>query len=261
MFSLLSKLVGPRTTAATKTATCLQARPQLEGLEDRMVMSTTVVNGDLYIRATNANDTVTVRQETHSGITYYKVTENGVNTFVTASRVTGGDVAFYGYNGNDYFNNYTGLKTYAWGHAGNDTLIGSWNDDMLDGGTGSDRLYGYQGIDKLHAGADYSYNYLDGGTGDDHLYGGYGIDHLYGQSGNDVLYGNLGNDYLSGGTGYDRLFGQDGSDTLNGGDDSVRDYLYGGAGADWFQQDLVWYGYNMDLAPDFYAAGGDRYYN
>src|SRR4051812_9188736 len=118
MFSLLSKVFGSSKTSRTPIAKAarLQARPQVEGLEDRMVMSATVSSGDIYIYGTNGADTVTVKYESYSGVGYYKVTQNGVNQWFTAASVYGGDVAFYGYDGNDYFNNFTGLRSYAWGH-------------------------------------------------------------------------------------------------------------------------------------------------
>ena len=135
----------------------------------------------------------------------------------------------------------------------------------LDGGAGSDALYGYGGNDKLTAGYDGSTNYLDGGSGNDTLQGGYGNDTMYGQAGNHTLYDSYGNDALSGGTRTDSRFGRQGNDTLDGGDDGVKDSLYGGTGADRFQEDryrfLVFFTRNRDSAQDFSAGQGDRYFN
>ena len=265
MFTMLSKMFGSttKTPVAARADATLQSKPKLETLEERQVMSATVISGDLYIYGNNANNTVTVNYQTYSGVGYFKITENGANSYIAASRVTGGDVAFYGYDGNDYFNNNTGLRTYAWGMNGNDTLLGSYNADVLDGGAGSDHLYGYGGNDKLTAGYDYSYNYMDGGTGNDSLYGGWGVDHMYGNSGNDYLAASWGNDYLSGGTGTDWLYGEQGNDTLNGGDDGVSDYLVGGAGADQFQIDFLYgrFRNNRDTMADFSTWAGDSTYN
>jgi uncharacterized delta-60 repeat protein len=85
--------------------------------------------------------------------------------------------------------------------AGNDTVTGTADADLLIGGTGNDQLFG-----------------LDG---DDTLLGGGGRDYLLGGAGKDALFGNAGIDTLSGAGGNDRLFG---------GPDA--DYLYGGAGTD-----------------------------
>ena len=265
MFAILSKLFGTTksTPAAARPATALQSKPQLETLEQRQVMSATIISGDLYVYGNNANNSATVDYQTFSGVGYYKVVQDGATQYFAASRVTGGDVAFYGYDGNDYFNNNTGLRTYAWGMNGNDTLLGSYNSDQLDGGNGSDHLYGYGGNDTLRAGYDYSYNYMDGGSGNDSLFGGWGGDAMYGNSGNDYLAGSYGNDYLSGGTGTDWLYGEQGNDTLNGGDDGVSDYLVGGSGADYFQVDFAW-GFahnNRDTMADFSSWAGDQTYN
>ena len=259
MFGLFTKT----TPAARKTtaAPSFKARPRLEALEDRMVMSTTVYNGDLYIYGSNGNDNVQVRYETYGSTGYYKVTENGANRWFTASSVWGGDVHFYGYNGHDYFNNWTGLRSDAYGMNGNDTLIGSYNYDYLNGGYGSDYLYGYGGNDHLNAGNDYGYNYVNGGSGNDTILGSFGGDYLVGEYGNDYIYGYSGNDTLLGGYGQDRLYGMDGNDVLNGGDDYTTDYLYGGAGADWFQRDFTGSRYNRDAAMDFSSYYGDRFYD
>src|SRR5688500_5666996 len=104
MFSLLSKVFGSSKTSRTPASKT--ARMQVEGLEDRMVPAS-ISSGDIYIYGSNAADTVTVKYETYSGVGYYKVTQNGSNQWFTASSVYGGDVAFYGYDGNDYFNNFT----------------------------------------------------------------------------------------------------------------------------------------------------------
>lgn len=236
-----------------KTTKPSTAGLRLEALEDRLALSSTVISGDLYIYGTSGADSVTVNYEVYSGVGYYKVTQNGVNSFFRASRVYGGDIGFYGYAGNDYFNNNTGLRTFAWGMDGDDTLLGSWNNDKLDGGNGRDYLYGYGGNDILYGGLDYNYNYLNGGSGHDSLYGGWTGDTLVGESGNDYLYGNHG---------YDLLYGGDGNDTLHGGDDGYWDYLNGGTGQDWFQQDWYWNGtkwINRDAGSDF-LSGWDKVY-
>jgi Ca2+-binding RTX toxin-like protein len=235
----------------SSSAKTVRARLNVEGLEERLNLSSYIYNGDLYVVGNGAANTATVNYEVWSGVGYYKVTENGVNSWHYASGVWGGDVYFYGYAGNDYFVNNTYLRTTAYGHDGNDVLYGGYGNDTLDGGYGTDYLYGRAGHDTLSAGYDYSYNVLDGGDGNDTLYGGYGTDYLYGQYGNDYLLGNYGKDYL---------YGSYGNDTLHGGDDGFADYLHGGSGYDYFQRD--WYSYagswyNRDYPADFW---GDAYY-
>jgi len=123
---------------------------------------------DLVISGTSAGDHVAVSYRVVNNVGYYTVTENGHNHWFAASRVRGGDVFFRGYAGDDFFVNFTGLRTHAWGMDGKDTLIGGSSRDLLDGGAGDDRLYGRGGDDILF-----------GGSGNDSLNGGGGSDHLY----------------------------------------------------------------------------------
>ena len=167
--------------------------------------------------------------------------ENGVTQWFADSKVWGGRVYFYGYDGDDVFVNLTNLNAYAYGGRGNDVLAN-----------------GFLGFSSAGHATFY------GGDDDDFLYGGLNNDHLYGGSGKDTLYGDAGSDYLSGGTGSDHLYGGAGDDTLDGGVGDTRDFLNGGAGRDRFRLDwtrnaddaLV----NVDAPSDFSALGGDSYY-
>jgi Ca2+-binding RTX toxin-like protein len=69
-----------------------------------------------------------------------------------------------------------------------------------------------------------------GGAGNDVIRGGAGADNLDGGDGNDLVSAGAGNDTVTGGAGNDRLSGDSGDDTLDGGEG--RDYLLGGRGAD-----------------------------
>ena len=109
----------------------------------------------------------------------------------------------------------------AWLLAGEDTLTGSSNAELILGNTGDDRLFGNDGNDSLY-----------GGKGDDSLLGESGDDLLNGENGNDFLVGLTGNDILRGGKGNDALFGGFGNDTLNG--DIGIDTLTGDEGNDVF---------------------------
>ncbi len=252
-------------------ATHRRAQLGMEALEQRQMMAVAVgvVNGDLYVTGTPASETIEVSYRDGK----YLVKEGSVTYRVAASMVTGGDVVFYGYQGNDYFWNASGLRTSAWGGDGNDTLLGGGardhlygeagmdtlkggnGDDYLDGGFGEDYLFGHAGKDTLIAGYDYSYNYLNGGDGDDLLRGGYGIDymmgeggcdnmagdagndHMEGGNGDDLMFGGAGNDRMFGGFGEDTLYGEDGDDVLDGGLDDQFDELIGGTGRDRFRYD------------------------
>src|SRR5262249_4297265 len=91
----------------------------------------------------------------------------------------------YGYGGDDYFNHYTGLPCWAYGGAGNDTLVGDSGADYLDGGAGDDKLYGYGGNDRLLGGA--GQGALFGGPADDSPNGGPGSDTFDGGAGTDTF--------------------------------------------------------------------------
>lgn len=102
---------------------------------------------------------------------------------------------------------------------GNDTIVGTANDDILFAGGGDDTVSGGDGNDTL-----------SGSDGDDLLYGGNGDDILAGGGGNDSVYGLAGDDVLSGGNEDDLLVGGSGADLLIGG--AGADTLSGGAGTD-----------------------------
>ncbi|MGH4035894.1 calcium-binding protein [Actinomycetota bacterium Odt1-20B] len=101
----------------------------------------------------------------------------------------GGPFGFgsYGGAGNDTL---THCGQDCFGEAGNDTLIGTAEENNLHGDDGNDILRGGGGADVLY-----------GGKNNDKLYGEAGNDTLWGNSGDDVLWGGAGTDKLSGGAG------------------------------------------------------------
>ncbi|MBQ4782027.1 Ig-like domain-containing protein, partial [Pectobacterium versatile] len=154
------------------------------------------------------------------------------------------------------------------GAAGNDTMPGTYNDDVLFGdvvsfpntdGTGIAALQNYIGKQLgMQTGVPTTkdmHNYIAAHSsefdlssskgGNDILNGGDGDDILFGQGGNDTLYGGAGNDLLYGGSGDDILIGGAGGDTL-----------IGGAGADIFKWQAGDIG--NDVIKDFNAKEGDR---
>ena len=74
----------------------------------------------------------------------------------------------------------------------------------IRGGAGNDTLTG-----------DANANMIYGGGGDDIINGGDGNDALYGEAGDDTIHGGNGDDFISGGTGANNLFGEAGVDTLD----------------------------------------------
>lgn len=102
-----------------------------------------------------------------------------------------------------------------WLLGGNDTLIGSADNELILGNQGNDSLDGGGGVDRILGGKDN--DFINGGDGDDTLRGDLGNDTLVGGNGNDVLRGGRGDDLLQGGAGDDTLIGDIGRDTLDGG--------------------------------------------
>ncbi|MBY5931439.1 hypothetical protein KUV51_00390 [Tateyamaria omphalii] len=139
------------------------------------------------------------------------------------------------------------------GGAGNDTVRGSENDDLLSGDAGADVVEGRDGNDLLFVdNADFEQGSVSGGNGIDTIIvtGTEGVDvtlvnheleGAYGGEGNDVLsgagssddlpiYGGGGDDTITGGHGGDNLGGDDGNDSIDGG--IGDDLIFGGAGHD-----------------------------
>jgi Ca2+-binding RTX toxin-like protein len=116
------------------------------------------------------------------------------------------------------------------GTAGNDSLIGTFDADIIYGYAGNDTLSGQAGDDQLFGGdGNDSINESDG---NDWIDGGNGADTLKGQDGNDTIYGgtDTGADFIDAGAGDDVIFGHRGADLI-----------YGGAGTD-----FVGYAYLLD---------------
>ncbi len=155
-------------------------------------------------------------------------------------------IRFRGLAGNDRFENRTQIDATAFGHDGNDRLVGGGghnrfqggnDDDTLVGGARNDVLRGRNGNDAIEGGI--RHDRLFGGEGDDIILGQHGRDMIRGEAGDDNIsggadeddiYGGVDNDELSGDNGNDRLFGEDGNDTLIGNNDD--DFLDGGIGDD-----------------------------
>ena len=167
---------------------------------------------------------------------------------------------------------------------GNQSLIGTDDDDIITGGADDDIIEGFGGADKLDGGGGnntLSYasstsgvyvflisNYAFGGhaegdeiknfsnlVGSQHndvLVGNWDNNIIGGGDGHDIIYSYGGVNFLSGGAGNDVIYSGDGNDTLYGGEGA--DTLYGGNGSDIF---VLSYDYTEDLVKDF-ADGVDK---
>ena len=132
------------------------------------------------------------------------------------------------------------------GAGGNDILIGGGGGDRLDGGEGDDYA-GYTGSSGVFAHLTWAVNNSGDAAGDTYvgiegLIGSGHDDLLAGNEANNTLVGNAGNDWLFGREGLDYLLGGEGNDVLSGG--PGNDLLDGGAG-----DDVAYYG---DAAPTTY---------
>jgi Ca2+-binding RTX toxin-like protein len=114
------------------------------------------------------------------------------------------------------------------GGSGNDTIVGTPNNDLLLGGDGNDSIDGIPGDDCIN-----------GQGGDDDLVGADGNDNIAGEAGRDDANGNGGNDEIDGGTEPDTLDGDGGNDRVvgRGNKDKVkgndgRDRVRGSGGKD-----------------------------
>ena len=118
-----------------------------ESLEKREMMAGDIsfhdVGGEgvVTITGTNSRDTALVEMD---GARRIKVLMNSVSNTKTfdASRVD--KIVFKGYGGNDYFTNDTSINTEAYGHWGDDTIVGGSGNDYLSGGSGKDLVIGWR---------------------------------------------------------------------------------------------------------------------
>lgn len=211
---------------------------------------TNVERGDLYVRASEGADRITLYPHT----TYktdgrvrlrYNRTDLGPIETTNASITTVGLWIVYGRDGNDQItvNNTLVRDTELYGQVGNDYLVGSANggSDLLVGGSGNDRLQGLAGddilwgdksplpVDILDLGPD-GKDRLNGGKGNDLLIAAGNNDYAYGEDGDDVVFGGDGDDRVGGDRGNDIVVGGDGKDRVNGG--FGRDLVFGGLGID-----------------------------
>jgi len=182
------------------------ATPAIENLEDRKLLSASLVNGILTVTGTSGADRIELQRRADKG--QLKLELNGRETKFSLSSVK--KIVVNALGGNDfieYSGRDGGLATPGLlnGGDGNDTIEGGLGNDTLLGGNGNDRLQGKNGNDSL-----------SGGAGNDFLEGGNGNDILTGDAGNDRLFGGSGNDNLSGGSGDDDLVGNAGDDRLTG---------------------------------------------
>ena len=244
---------SPKSSRGRRTKVGQRLELSYQQYESRCLLAGIVFDslaGEVLIGGTQQNDRAVVTQDGNS----VTVTQEGFETR-TFNQSDVQRIVFVGLGGDDYFENQSAIRSFAYGQNGNDQLIGGSNDDHLIGNGGNDIITGNAGNDYLvagngddqvsgNAGNDRflgvrGFNELDGGDGDDTIYGGIETDVITGGSGQNLLVGSDGDDQIFGGENSDTVFGGSGDDTIQGagGDDQIygqagNDSINGGSGAD-----------------------------
>ena len=230
-----------------QAAVAQAAEMVIQRLEERRMLSVYLEDGIWYVEADDdQNHVITIELSPSNPKKIRAVIDGEVAGTIAISQIDWVEV--YGGAGNDKITNLasSNVSLFAYGDAGNDTLIGGsgsdnlsgedgndsvvggggddylWGDDgkdTIDGGKGDDEIYGDQGNDQI-----------DGGGGDDTIYAGEGDDDISGDAGNDDIWGGWGDDDIAGDGGQDDIYGGKGDDNLDGGDGG--DDLSGGSGND-----------------------------
>lgn len=148
--------------------------------------------------------------------------------FLAAGDVTSIVVITHG--GDDYvsFNRSVTVGATIDGGAGNDTLLSSYQDDIIVDMAGNNTIRSRSGNDDITTGD--GDDDINAGGGNDVIHSGGGTDLIAAGSGADLVLAGAGDDTVSGGGGNDILVGGSGGDILLGG--GSRDILIGGSGLD-----------------------------
>jgi hypothetical protein len=165
-----------RRTAATAPRA---RRPLVETLEDRRLLSISVLRGALNITGTGGDDVIIVSVATSQKDTF-AVSVNGRLNGVEMQGVKRINIS--GLAGNDMLlidetNGVIDVPVNLAGGNGNDTLGGGSGPDLLQGGRGNDLIRGGAAGDVI-----------EGYYGNDTLYGGSGKDNVYAGAGTDTIY-------------------------------------------------------------------------
>jgi Ca2+-binding RTX toxin-like protein len=179
------------------------------------VFAQRVINGDLIVGGTSADERIEIRQRA-DGKLYALYNRVGSDPVISPNFTVPGMVVIYAGPGSDDVVHLLSStrNTRTFGGPGNDAIVGSNGPDEMHGEDGRDALFGRQNADVLR-----------GGPGDDKLFGDRGSDSVYGDAGNDTLRG--GNDLSAD---LDLVFGGDGRDYMP--DEAGPEVLLGGAGDD-----------------------------
>ncbi len=214
----------------------------LEGLEERLLLSASVVGDKLIVNGTRGNDQIIVVAGANPGeLTVQSAPGVTANTVFTGidrlvMRGRGGNDTIE-LQGNPTATGGGAMRISLLGGSGDDTITGSdakdkiragLGNDTVNGGAGNDDIRGEGGDDILNGGG--GNDKIRGGNGDDAISGDAGNDNIRGGNGDDTISGDAGNDNIGGGVGDDRITGGDGDDKIRG--DAGNDELFGDDGDD-----------------------------
>jgi Ca2+-binding RTX toxin-like protein len=152
-------------------------------LENRRLMSASIVHRVLVIDGTSGDDNIQLVVKSHTSGTSIIVKENGVEESFNASHIR--TILVNASAGDDSVNLFqTLIPATVLGGAGDDNILGGEGNDSIDGGIGNDRLRGEDGNDILWDQS--GHDHLDGGAGRDTL-GDFGHEIIQSEPGIDVV--------------------------------------------------------------------------
>ena len=174
----------------------LESKNLLAGISIESIngLSTLVIDG------ASSNDTAEVRlQNNDELLVTLQLGSASENQTVPLDQVE--RIRFLGRSGNDSFTNFTDVDSAAFGHNGDDVLIGGNGNNWIQGGQGDDHIVGGDRNDNLR-----------GRAGDDTIEAGRRHDRVFGGGGDDFIVGEAGRDFIQGNDGDDSIFGGNSDD-------------------------------------------------
>ena len=215
-----------------------QSKPYIESLEQRQLMSISVVNHVLSINgAMREPNTITFGlapggQSIYAELSY--PTNNGIRT-ESATYPLSRKFRMVSVNGGnqadlitvDQTNGSFPILTHINTHNGNDTVTTGDEPDRIVLGNGIDSVNSGDGNDTLFSGR--GHDTLVGGNGDDQLHSGQGHDTLIAGNGNNIFVDPFGHTTLQGGSGHDVYilidFRLDPDNNYNPAKDKIKKYI------------------------------------
>ncbi len=201
----------------------------IENLENRVLLTSTLVNGTLTLTTTTLGEhfvvgatATTVAVDIQGENFHFTYPTGSVKRLVILSNQNGNDTNRSG-DRITVASSVTFPATITGSHAG-DTIMAGSGPSSIEGGDGADYIVGGIGNDTIHGGDGrpaVTSNGITTPSADDTIFGGAGNDSLFGDGGpdaatlGDIIMGQAGNDTIEGGAGADLMDGGDGVDVLS----------------------------------------------